>query len=79
MASFLNFNSMASQIGVQLYREAQKAAYAAGKPNQVKQIAEKMVNQFQSNILAAVDRESRFNNAKDIPSHSTPGDEWEPY
>lgn len=79
MASFLNFNSMASQIGVQLYREAQKAAYAAGKPNKVKEIADKMVNQFQSNILAAVDREIRFSNAKEIPTHSTPGDEWEPY
>jgi hypothetical protein len=78
MSSFLNFNSMASQIGQQIYREARKKAYENGKPNKAKELADKMLNQFQSNILAAIDREERFNSAKEVQgSHIPSGGEWE--
>ncbi len=66
MKSFFNYDSVAAKIGVQLYREAKKAAYERGQPNRVKDIANAMANQFYSEILKAVDDEGRYQSAKQV-------------
>ena len=66
MSSFFNLDSTANKIGVQLYREARNAAYEQGKPNASKKLAETMANRFHSEILKAIDEETRFQTAKQV-------------
>lgn len=64
--SFFNFDSTASKIGVQIFREAKKAAYERGEPRKASKIAEAMANRFHSEILKAIDEEKSFQSAKEI-------------
>lgn len=64
--SFFNYSNIAKTLGVQIYREAQKAAYERGKPKAAKSIADQMVNRFASQIMEAIDDEHRFQSAKEI-------------
>jgi len=66
MSSFFEYNSIAAKIGVQLYREAKKAAYEKGQPNNVEAIAERMANNFYSEILKAIELERKFQSTKSV-------------
>lgn len=64
--TLLNNSSTAAKVGGQLYREAAKKAYETGHLDKTKEIAIAMANQYHSNILRAIDEETRFQSAKNV-------------
>lgn len=69
----------AQSIGRQIFQRAQKEAYKAGKANNtkfIKQLADKVVNRFTSNILQAVDDEIKYSQAQSVPQDEPHRGRW---
>lgn len=59
----------ASMLGHQILQKAQEEAYRQGRPNDVKfvkDLADKMVNRFASNVLASIDEELKFSQMQQV-------------
>ena len=59
----------ADKLAQQFIRVANEEAYKAGRPGDpsiIRQTVDKLVNNFSSNILAAVDRELKFSRIKTV-------------
>lgn len=64
-----NRESRVEGISRQIFQRAQQEAYKQGRPNDkrmIKQIAEKMVNNLSSKILATIDNELQQTNMKQV-------------